>query len=159
MSQSVSPIPEGFHSITPHLVCENAVEALAFYERAFGAKEVARMAGPDGKIMHAELRIGDSMVMLAEAFPEYGSRDPRALRGTPVTIHMYVEDADAVWERALAAGATAQMPIADAFWGDRYGQVVDPFGHQWSIATHQRELTPQQIEEAMRKEMPGSFQG
>ncbi|WP_312520105.1 VOC family protein [Massilia sp.] len=157
MSQSVnppvSPIPEGFRSITPHLVCEGAAEALAFYQRAFGAVQVARMDGPGGKIMHAEMRIGDSMVMLADAFPEYGSRGPRALQGTPVTIHLYVNDADAVWERALAAGATVQMPLEDAFWGDRYGQVVDPFGHHWSIATHQRDLTPQQIEEAM-KTMP-----
>ncbi len=154
MSQPISPIPEGFHSITPHLVCEGAAEALAFYQRAFGAVEVGRMDGPDGRIMHAEMRIGNSMIMLADAFPEYGSRGPRALQGTPVTIHLYVEDADAVWERALAAGATAQMPLEDAFWGDRYGQVVDPYGHQWSIATHQRDLTPQQIEEAMRKAMP-----
>ena len=154
MSQPISPIPEGFHSITPHLVCEGAAEALAFYQRAFGAVEVGRMDGPDGRIMHAEMRIGNSMIMLADAFPEYGSRGPRALQGTPVTIHLYVEDADTVWERALAAGATAQMPLEDAFWGDRYGQVVDPYGHQWSIATHQRDLTPQQIEEAMRKAMP-----
>lgn len=154
MSQPVSPIPEGFHSITPHLVCEGAADALAFYQRAFGAVEVGRMDGPDGKIMHAEMRIGNSMIMLADAFPEYGSRGPRALQGTPVTIHLYVEDADAVWERALAAGATVQMPLEDAFWGDRYGQVVDPYGHQWSIATHQRDLIPQQIEEAMRKAMP-----
>jgi uncharacterized glyoxalase superfamily protein PhnB len=155
MSQSASPIPEGFHSITPHLVCENAAEALAFYQRAFGAQEVGRMDGPGGKIMHAELRIGDSMLMLADAFPEYGSRGPRALQGTPVTIHMYVEDADAVWQRAIDAGATVEMPLEDAFWGDRYGQVVDPFGHRWSIATHQRDMTPQQIEEAMRSAMPG----
>lgn len=153
-SPSVSPIPEGFRSITPHLVCEGAAEALAFYQRVFGAVEVARMDGPGGKIMHAEMRIGDSMVMLADAFPEYGSRGPRALQGTPVTIHLYVDDADAVWERALAAGATVQMPLEDAFWGDRYGQVVDPFGHLWSIATHQRDLTPEQIEEAMHKAMP-----
>lgn len=155
MSQSASPIPEGFHSITPHLVCENAAEALAFYQRAFGAQEVGRMDGPGGKIMHAELRIGDSMLMLADAFPEYGSRGPRALQGTPVTIHMYVEDADAVWQRAIDAGATVEMPLEDAFWGDRYGQVIDPFGHRWSIATHQRDMTPQQIEEAMRSAMPG----
>jgi PhnB protein len=157
MSNPVSPIPEGYRSITPHLVCEGAAEALAFYERVFGAVEAARMSGPGGKIMHAEIRIGDSMIMLADAFPEYGSRGPRALQGTPVTIHLYVEDADAVWERALAAGATVQMPLEDAFWGDRYGQVVDPFGHHWSIATHQRDLTPAQIEEAMHKALPADF--
>lgn len=159
MSQSASPIPEGFHSITPHLVCDNAAEALAFYGRAFGAQEVGRMDGPGGKIMHAELRIGDSMLMLADAFPEYGSRGPRALQGTPVTIHMYVEDADAVWQRAVDAGATVEMPLEDAFWGDRYGQVIDPFGHRWSIATRQREMTQQQIEEAMRSAMPGMAPG
>jgi len=159
MSQSASPIPEGFHSITPHLVCENAAEALAFYQRAFGAQEVGRMDGPGGKIMHAELRIGDSMLMLADAFPEYGSRGPRALQGTPVTIHMYVEDADAVWQQAVDAGATVEMPLEDAFWGDRYGQVIDPFGHRWSIATRQRDMTQQQIEEAMRSAMPGACPG
>ena len=159
MSQSASRIPEGFHSITPHLVCENAAEALAFYQRAFGAQEVGRMDGPGGKIMHAELRIGDSMLMLADAFPEYGSRGPRALQGTPVTLHMYVEDADAVWQRAVDAGATVEMPLEDAFWGDRYGQVIDPFGHRWSIATRQREMTQQQIEEAMRSAMPGMAPG
>lgn len=159
MSQSASRIPKGFHSITPHLVCENAAEALAFYQRAFGAQEVGRMDGPGGKIMHAELRIGDSMLMLADAFPEYGSRGPRALQGTPVTLHMYVEDADAVWQRAVDAGATVEMPLEDAFWGDRYGQVIDPFGHRWSIATRQREMTQQQIEEAMRSAMPGMAPG
>lgn len=159
MNHPVRPIPEGFHSITPHLVCEGAAEALAFYRQAFGAVELYRMPGPAGRLMHAEMRFGDSVVMLADDFPEYGSRGPRALQGTSVTIHLYVEDADAVWERALAAGATPVMPLEDAFWGDRYGQVQDPFGHRWSIATHQRDLTPQQLEEAMRKAMPDGVPG
>ena len=160
MSQPVRPIPEGYHSVTPHLVCEGAADALAFYRQAFGAVEIARMSGPDGKIMHAELRIGDSPLMLCDAFPEYGSRGPLALGGSPVVIHLYVDDADAVWERALAAGAKPLMALGDAFWGDRYGQVVDPFGHRWSIATHQRDLTPQQIQEGMAREMgSGTAQG
>lgn len=154
MNQAVRPIPAGFHSVTPHLVCEGAAEALAFYQQCFGAVEVARMPGPGGKIMHAEMRIGDSRVMLCDDFPEYGSRGPLALGGSTVVIHLYVPDADAVWERALAAGAKPLMPLGDAFWGDRYGQLADPFGHRWAIATHIRDMTPQEIEEAMTKEMP-----
>jgi PhnB protein len=150
MNQPVHPVPEGFHTVTPHLVCEGAAEAIAFYQQAFGAVELGRMAGPDGKIMHAELRIGDSRIMLADAFPEYGSRGPRALNGTPVALHLYVPDADAAWARALAAGATPTMPLADAFWGDRYGQVADPFGHRWSIATRQREVGADALQAAVR---------
>jgi uncharacterized glyoxalase superfamily protein PhnB len=156
MSQPATPIPEDFHTVTPHLVCEGAADALAFYAKAFGAVEVARMATPDGKIMHAEMRIGDSLVMVADDFPDYGSVGPRALKGTPVAIHLYVPDADALWAQALAAGAEPTMPLADMFWGDRYGQVVDPFGHQWSIATHQRDLTPEQIEAGMRSMTEGA---
>lgn len=149
MTQPVRPIPEGFRSVTPHLVCEGAAEALTFYQQAFGATELIRMPGPNGKLMHAEIRIGDSVLMLADDFPEYGSRGPRALQGSAVTIHLYVEDADALWNRALAAGATALMPLGDMVWGDRYGMLVDPFGHHWSIATHQRDVTPEQMQEAM----------
>jgi PhnB protein len=145
----VQPIPEGMHSITPHLICEGASDAIAFYIKAFGAVELARMPGENGKLLHALIKIGDSPVMLADAFPEWGGLDPKALKGSPVTIHLYVTDADAVYQRALDAGATVKMPIADMFWGDRYGIVVDPFGHNWSIATHQRDLTPEQ----MRAEM------
>ena len=153
MHHAVNPVPAGFRTVTPHLVCEGAAEALAFYAQAFGAVELGRMAGPDGKIMHAELRIGDSLLMLADDFPEYGSRGPKALQGSAVTIHLYVPDADAAWARAIAAGATAVMPLEDAFWGDRYGQVEDPFGHRWSIATHVRDVAPEQMEEAMHKAM------
>jgi len=153
-SQSTSPssaqsIPEGYHSVTPHLVCAGAAQAIAFYTQAFGAVELGRMAMPDGRIAHAEIRIGDARIMLADHFPEYGSRDPRALQGTPVYLHMYVPDADAAWEQALAAGATPTMPLADAFWGDRYGQVEDPFGHRWSIATRQREVSIDEMQQAM----------
>lgn len=158
MNQAVNAVPEGYRTVTPHLICEGAAEALTFYQQAFGAVELGRMAGPGGKIVHAEMRIGDSPIMLADDFPEYGSRGPRALQGSAVTIHLYVEDADAMWNRALAAGATAIMPLADAFWGDRYGMLADPFGHHWSIATHQRDLTPEQITEAMRS-MPAGAPG
>jgi uncharacterized glyoxalase superfamily protein PhnB len=155
MNQAVRPIPEGYRTVTPHLVCEKAGEAIDFYKKAFGAVELARMPGPDGRIMHAELRIGDSPIMLADAFPEFGSQGPLALKGSPVTIHLYVNDADAVWARALEAGARPTMELSDMFWGDRYGQVADPFGHLWSIATHKRDMTDEQIMEAMRDMKPG----
>ena len=159
MNQAVRPIPEGFHSVTPHLVCEGAARAIDFYRQAFGAVEIDRMPGPGGKIMHASLRIGDSMLMLCDDFPEYGSRGPLALQGSAVVIHLYVPDADAVWERALTAGGKPLMPLDDAFWGDRYGQLVDPFGHRWAIATHLRDMTPQEIQDEMAKAMPGNCPG
>ena len=155
MSEAVRPIPEGFRTVTPHLVCGDAAAAIGFYKQAFGASEVGRMNLPNGKIGHAEIRIGDSRLMLADAFPEYGSNDPLVLKGSPVVIHLYVEDADAAWARATAAGATPIMPLADAFWGDRYGQVQDPFGHRWSIATHQREVSMEDMQAAL-KEMAAS---
>jgi PhnB protein len=141
--------PEGYHSVTPHLVCAGAQDALAFYAQAFGAVEIGRMAMPDGRIAHAEIRIGDSRIMVADHLPEYGSRDPRALQGTPVYLHLYVPDADAAWDQAVAAGATPVMPLTDAFWGDRYGQLEDPFGHRWSIAMRQREVTIDEMRQAM----------
>lgn len=158
MNQAVRPIPEGFTDVTPYLTCEGADKAIAFYEKAFGAVEVARLDGPDGKIMHAELRIGNAMLMLSDDFPDFGSFGPQALKGSPVMIHLYVDDADAAWERALAAGATVVMPLDDAFWGDRFGMLADPFGHRWSIATHQQDLTPDQIRENM-KSMPEGCAG
>lgn len=145
------PIPDGFHSITPHLVIKGASEAIEFYKQAFGAREVSRMPfpGPDGtiRLCHAELRIGDSKLFLADEFLEYGSAGPGA--SSPVTIHLYVTDADAAFVRAVDAGATVTMPLADMPWGDRYGRVVDPFGHHWSIAEHLEDLTPEQIQERM----------
>lgn len=146
----VQPVPEGFHTLTPHLVCDGAADAIAFYQRAFGAEELSRMPGPGGKIMHAMIRIGDSVVMLNDAFPEMGAKGPHALGGTPVTLHLYVTDADAAFARAVAAGATPRMPVAEQFWGDRYGIVVDPFGHQWSVATHVKDLTPEQMMAGMQ---------
>ena len=152
MSQAqVKPIPDGMHSLTPHLVCAGAADAIGFYKKAFNAVEIARLPGPDGKLMHAMVRIGDSMLMLVDEVPEWQSLGPKSLKGSPVTIHMYVEDADATFAQALAAGATVRMPIDDAFWGDRYGQVDDPFGHHWSIATHKRDVTPEEMSQAMSK--------
>lgn len=148
---SVKPVPEGFHTVTPHLVCAGAAEAIEFYKKAFGAVEVTRLPGPDGKIMHAQLRIGDSPVMLAEEMPSCGSFAPTSLKGTPVTLHLYVNDADAFVARAALAGAKVVMAVSDMFWGDRYGVVQDPFGHQWAVATHVREVTPQEMREAMAK--------
>jgi uncharacterized glyoxalase superfamily protein PhnB len=156
MQQQVRPIPEGFHSLTPHLVCEGAAQAMDFYQQAFGAVELGRMPGPGGKIMHGTMRIGDSVMMLVDAFPDFGSNGPLALKGSPVVIHLYVEDADAAFARAVEAGATPVMPLADMFWGDRYGVLVDPFGHKWAIATHQRDLSIEQIEQGMKQMMAQS---
>jgi uncharacterized glyoxalase superfamily protein PhnB len=153
MTQQVRPIPEGFHTITPHLVCSGAADALAFYSQAFGAVETSRMPGPNGKIMHAQMRIGDSFFMLADDFPDYGCVGPLALKNTPVYIHLYVEDVDALYAQAVEAGAKPIMQVADMFWGDRYGQLEDPFGHRWSIATHKRDMTPEQMREEMQKSM------
>jgi uncharacterized glyoxalase superfamily protein PhnB len=141
-ARKVRPIPEGYHSLTPGLVVHNAAEAIEFYKRAFGARELARMPTPDGqKVWHAELQIGDSRLMLGDEMPGMGSRSPKSLGGTASSIHLYVEDADAAVERAVEAGATVTMPLEDAFWGDRYGQVTDPFGHSWGIATRREELS------------------
>ena len=151
MNQQVKPIPEGMHTVTPHLVCNGASEAIAFYIKAFEATEVARMPGPNGKLMHAMVRIGDSMVMLVDEVPEWQAVGPRTLKGSPVTLHLYVSDADAVFQRAIDAGATSFMPVQEMFWGDRYGVVEDPFGHRWSIATHVRDMSPAEMQEAMQK--------
>jgi uncharacterized glyoxalase superfamily protein PhnB len=146
----VKAIPEGMHSVTPHLICAGAANAIEFYKKAFGAEEGGRMPGPDGKLMHAMIRIGGSPVMLVDEMPEWGALGPKALKGSPVTIHLYVENADAVFERAIKAGAKAVMPIADQFWGDRYGKLEDPFGHHWSVATHVRDVSPEEMQKAMR---------
>lgn len=146
MSNRVKPIPSGYHTLTPHLVVKGAGQAIEFYKKAFGAEEIARMPSPDGKsLLHAELKIGDSRIMLADEFPEMGCRGPQGTDGTPVTIHMYVEDVDAAFGKAVAAGAQVRMPLADMFWGDRYGVLTDPFGHSWSLATHKMDLTPEEI--------------
>jgi PhnB protein len=143
---AVKPVPEGYHTVTPHLTVRGAARAIEFYTRAFGAEEVARMPGPDGRRMHAALRIGDSVVFLNDEFPEFGgSPSPAGLGGTPVTIHLYVDDVDALFARAVAAVAAVRMPLEDAFWGDRYGKVADPFGHEWSLASRKEVLTPQEM--------------
>ena len=134
MTETVNPIPHGLHTITPHLVCAGAVDAIAFYTTAFGATEVDRLAGPDGRLMHAMLRIGDSALMLVDEFPEMFAVGPNARGGSSVTIHLSVPDVDASFKRATDAGAVARMPVTDMFWGARYGLVQDPFGHLWSIA-------------------------
>jgi PhnB protein len=152
MSSEVKPVEEGMHTITAHLVCANCSEAIAFYKKAFGAEEISRTHMPDGKIGHAMLRIGDSPLFLADEFPDYGSHSPLSLKGSPVTIHLSVPNVDQVWERAKAAGATVRMELADMFWGDRYGQLDDPFGHRWSLATHIRDVSPEELEEAMKRE-------
>ena len=148
-TSAVKPIPEGMHSLTPHLVCAGAAEAIEFYKRAFDAVELGRIPAPDGKLMHAMVRIGDSTLMLVDEFPQYGSVGPKALKGSPVTIHLYVEDVDATVKQAESAGAKVTMPVVDMFWGDRYGRVEDPFGHQWSVATHTRDVTPEEMKQAM----------
>jgi PhnB protein len=147
----VKPIPDGMHSLTPHLVCAGAADAIEFYKRAFNAVETARLPSPSGRLMHASVRIGDSILMLVDEFPDMGSFGPKSLKGSPVTIHLFVEDVDATIAQAVAAGATLKMPAQDMFWGDRYGQLEDPFGHHWSVATHQRDLSPEQIREGMEK--------
>jgi uncharacterized glyoxalase superfamily protein PhnB len=151
MSVSVKPIPEGMHTLTPHLICDGAADAIEFYKKAFNAVETTRLPGPNGKLMHASLKIGDSTLMLADEMAECGAVGPQSLKGSPVVIHLYVEDVDAVVARAVAAGAKLTMPATDMFWGDRYGQLDDPFGHRWSVATHKRDLTPEQIREEMSK--------
>lgn len=141
------PIPEGYTTVTSYLALNDAAQAIDFYKKAFGAQEVYRMPGPGGKIMHAELKIGDSMVMLSDEFPEAeGIGSPKSLGGTTTSLHLYVENADAAFDRAVKAGAKALMPVTDMFWGDRYGKVADPFGHQWGIATHTQDLTPEQVQ-------------
>ena len=146
MTTRIKPIPEGFHTITPHLVVKGATQAIEFYKKAFGAEEIVRMPGPDGQsVMHAELKIGDSRLWLVDEFPAMGSLGLRGVGGKPVTIHLYVEDADAIFNQAVAAGAEVRMAMQDAFWGDRYGLIVDPFGHKWSLATHKEDLTPEDL--------------
>lgn len=153
-TQNAKPIPEGVHTVTPHLVCAGAAEAIEFYKKAFNAIEIHRIPGPGGKLMHGAIRIGDSMVMLADEFPEWGSKGPKTLGGTAVTIHLYVEDVDAVFAQAVSAGATRAMPVADMFWGDRYGMLIDPFGHSWSVATHVKDLTTEEMIEASKAGCP-----
>ena len=150
----VKSIPEGMHSVTPHLVCSGAADAIDFYKKAFGATEVARVPGPGGKLVHGAVRIEGSVVMLVDENPQWGALGPKTLKGSPVTIHVYVPDVDAFVARAVKAGAKVTMPVDDMFWGDRYGVIEDPFGHHWSVATHLRDVKPEDLPEAMRKAEP-----
>jgi PhnB protein len=146
MTPSTNPIPEGYHTITPTLVVREGAKALEFYQRAFGAKEKGRMLGPDGTIMHAEFRIGNSIIMLNDEMPEMGSKSPKAYGGSPVKFYVYVENVDTAWKRALAAGAKETMPLQDMFWGDRTGCLEDPFGHTWLLAQHVSDPTPEEMQ-------------
>jgi PhnB protein len=149
-AEAISPVPPGMHTVTPHLICAGAARAIDFYKEAFGATEVTRLPGTNGRLMHAMIKIGDSSIMLADEMPEWGSFGPLALKGSSVYVHLYVEDADAFARQAVAAGAKVTMPVTDMFWGDRYGQLEDPFGHRWSVATHVRTVSQEEMETAMR---------
>jgi uncharacterized glyoxalase superfamily protein PhnB len=151
-TKRAKPVPKGMATVTPHLVCGNCADAIEFYKGAFRAVEVSKLLMPDGdRIIHAMIQIGDSMVMLMDEFPEWGAAGPITLNGSPVTLHLYVEDVDAFIDRAVWAGATVTMPVQDTFWGDRYGKLEDPFGHKWSVATHIRDIEPEQIAHAARE--------
>ena len=153
MPEQVKAVPPGFHTLTPHLTVRDADKALEFYKNALGAEvlQVARM--PDGKVIHASLKIGDSMLMLNDEFPEYGGLSPLSTGGTGVTIHIYIENVDAAFDRAVSAGAQVKMPLMDQFWGDRYGVVADPFGHKWSLATRVKDMSPEEMQQAQEGAM------
>jgi len=154
MSAQVKPIPDGYHAVTPYLIVDGAASAIEFYTKAFGAIELVRMAGPDGKIGHAELLIDDSHVMLADENPGMGARAPRSIGGSPVSLLLYVEDVDAVVSKAVSLGAKLTRPVADQFYGDRTGGLEDPFGHNWYVATHKEDVSP----EEMKRRSAAAFQ-
>jgi PhnB protein len=147
------PVPPGFHTLTPYLVIRDASKAIEFYKQAFGAKVREVHYTPDGKVMNASLKIGDSIVMMSDEFPFGPCKSPQSLGSTTIIVHIYVKDVDKLYNQAVAAGAKVAMPLMDAFWGDRYGQLEDPFGHRWSLAAHNRDLTPKQIEEGGKAAM------
>jgi uncharacterized glyoxalase superfamily protein PhnB len=152
MSKSTHKIPAGFHTVTPHLIIKDAAKAIDFYKKAFGAEELSRLPSPDGRLMHASLKFGDSIVFLCDEFPEHEcGLSPSSLKTAHAVMHVYVEDVDAAYKKAVDAGATAVMPPQEMFWGDRYGRLVDPFGQPWSLATHTQDLTPEQIQEGMKQ--------
>jgi PhnB protein len=151
MAAQVKKIPEGYHSVTPYLVVGDAVRAIDFYTQAFGAKELMRMGAPEGKIGHAELKIGDSMIMLSDEM--MGNRSPQSLGGSPVSIFLYVEDVDSVFNQAINAGAKGEGSPADMFWGDRFAKLTDPFGHVWSIATHIEDVAPDEMQKRVKAAM------
>ncbi len=145
MSAKVKAVPEGYRTVTPYLVCKGAAKAIEFYNKAFDAKTIVNMPGPGGAVMHAELKIGDSMIMLSDEFPQQGAKSPQTLGGTPVSIFLYVPDVDATFKQATGAGCKADMPPTDMFWGDRFGKVTDPFGHSWAMATHKEDVAPEEM--------------
>ena len=151
----VKPIPDGYSQVTPYLIVDGAADAISFYEKVLGAKERMRMPGPDGTIGHAEIELGDAVVMLSDGAPEMGARSPKAVGGTPVLIHVYAEDVDAVFDAAIAAGATSLRSPEDQFYGDRSAQFEDPFGHHWSVATHVEDVSAEEMEKRMAKVMGG----
>jgi PhnB protein len=150
-----NPIPDGYPRVMPYLILDGASEAIAFYGSVLGARERMRMAAPQGRVGHAELELGDSVIMLADEFPDMGARGPRAVGGTPVTVHVYVDDVDSVFDRALAAGANELQPVEDRFYGDRVGQFEDPFGHRWSVATHVEDVPPDEMAKRAEEAMSG----
>jgi PhnB protein len=152
-ARKVSAVPRGYHTVTPYLVVRGAASAMAFYTKAFGAKEKMRMAAPDGTVMHAELRIGDSIIMLGDEMPEMGATAPPTVGGTAVQVFLYVKNVDEWFARATSAGATVTMPPTDMFWGDRYAKLIDPFGHQWSLATHVEDASPKEMGRRFAAEM------
>jgi PhnB protein len=151
---AVKPVPEGYHTVTPYLIVKDASKALDFYQRALGAEECLRMAGPEGKVMHAEIKIGDSIVMLADEFPQMGAVSPQTIGGTPVGICLYVENVDSLFNRAVAAGGKVERPLQNQFYGDRSGTLIDPFGHKWTIATHIEDVAPEEMEKRMAAMKP-----
>jgi len=153
VSSRVSPIPTNYSSVTPYLVVSDGAKALEFYKQVFGATVVSRMDGPDGKIGHAEFRIGNSMLMLSDEMPGMGNPSPKTLGGSPVGLHVYVEDVDTVFKRAVGAGAKSTLEPSDQFWGDRYGRITDPFGHNWGIATHIEDVAPEEMKRRVEQEM------
>jgi PhnB protein len=156
----VKPIPEGYRTVTPYLTVRNASDAIEFYKRAFGAEEMSRMQGPDGKsVMHAEIKIGDSIVMLSDEFPQGDTRAPQSLAGTTGSIILYVPDVDAAFQRAENAGARGTMPPADMFWGDRFGKLTDPFGHAWGLATHKEDVSPEEMKKRAQAAMAEMAKG
>ena len=146
MAGQVKGVPEGTHSITAHLIVNNGAAAVAFYEAAFGAKAAGVHYTPHGKVMHADLRIGDSRIMLADEFPGFGCGSPKTLGGSPVVLNLYSENVDELFDRAVKAGAVVTMPLANQFWGDRYGQLTDPFGHRWALGQHVEDVSPEEME-------------
>jgi len=153
MPEQVKAVPPGFHTLTPHLTVRNAEQALEFYKNAFGAEVLHVAHMPDGKVMHASLRIGDSMLMLNDEFPDHGALSPLSTGGSAVTIHIYTDNVDAAFNRAVSAGAQVKMPLADQFWGDRYGVVADPFGHKWSLGAHIKDMSPEEMQREMDRAM------